>query len=293
MNNRQLVAALMLLALLLHMAPLCQAAYDLEVPADPWEEYRQQFKKYSQQLLKSYDRAFANDYEGAIREAGKAIDILPEEGLAYAERAKYHRILSNPQDAERDFRKSLTLFDQAIQRYRPGNRDKKLKKGSRRKTDPGESAKLVTTLLYQRGEAYFSQEQYRQSKDDFKTACKGGSSVACSRLQDVELIEKRGVNWVPLSTRQFYDKQRIERISKDTVRVWVRREDPQPSAADAGQEAMLQHLELNCNSRQFRMLERFWVSAAGASSPEAAENGFSGPTPGSAAGTLMVMFCSR
>lgn len=292
MNNKRLILALMILALLLRMAPLCQAAYDLEVPVDPWEEYRLQFKKYSQQLLKSYDRAFVNDYEGAIREAGKAIDILPEEGLAYAERAKYYRILNNPKDADRDFRKALTLFDQAIQRYRPGSGDKKLPKGARRKVDPAESARLVATLRYQRGEAYFSQEQYRQSRDDFGTACKGGSSVACTRLQDVEQVEKRGVNWVPLSARQFYDKQRIERISKNTVRVWVRREDLQPSAAGAGQEAMLQQLELRCNSRQFRMLERLLVSATGAKTPEATEAGFSRPAPGSAAGTLMVMFCS-
>lgn len=293
MNTKRTVLVFIILALLLYMAPFCQAAYDLEVPADPWEEYRLQFKKYSQLLLKSYDRAFVNDYEGAIREAGKAIDVLPDEGLAYAERAKYYRILSNPKEAERDFRKALTLFDQAIQRYRPGSRGKKLPKGTLRKVDPAESARLLATLRYQRGEAYFSQEQYRQSRDDFGTACKSGSSVACSRLQDVELIEKRGINWVPLSTRQFYDKQRIERTSRDTVRVWVRREELQPSSANAGQEAMLQHLELRCDSRQFRMLERLLVSNTGATTPEAAEDGLNRPTPGSAEGTLMVMFCSR
>lgn len=292
MNNKHAFLVLMILALLLGMALICQAAYDLEVPADPWDEYRLQFKKYSQQLQKSYDRAFVNDYEGAVREAGKAVDILPEEGLAYAERAKYYRILNKPNAADLDFRKALTLFDQAIQRYRPGSGDKRLQKGARRKVDPAESARLVTTIRYQRGEAYFSQGQYRQSRDDFGTACKGGSSVACNRLQDVDLVEKRGVNWVPLSARQFYDKQRIERLSKDTVRVWVRREDLQPSSAGAGQEAMLQHLELRCDSRQFRMLERLLVSANGVKAPEAAEIGLNRPTPGSAAGTLMVMFCS-
>lgn len=291
MNSKHLALALMALVLLLRMAPICQAAYDLEVPADPWDEYRLQFKKYSQQLQKSYDRAFVNDYEGAVREAGKAIDILPEEGLAYAERAKYYRILSKPKDADLDFRKALTLFDQAIQRYRPGSADKKLKKGVRRKIDPAESARLVAALSYQRGEAYFSQGQYRQSRDDFGAACKGGSSVACNRLLDVDKVEKRGVNWVPLSARQFYDKQSIER-SKDTVRVWVRREDLQSSSAGAGQEAMLQHLELQCDARQFRMLERQLVSANGGKTPEAAEIGLNRPAPGSAAGTLMVMFCS-
>lgn len=296
MTPKRTVPVLMILALLLCMAPLCRAAYDLEVPADPWDEYRLQFKKYSQLLLKSYDRAFVNDYEGAIGEAGKAIEILPDEGLAYAERAKYYRILSNPKESERDFRKALTLFDQAIQRYRPGNKGnkgKKLPKNALRKVDPAESAKLLATLRYQRGEAYFSQEQYRQSRDDFGAACKDGSSAACSRLQDVELIEKRGINWVPLSTRQFYDNQRIERTSSNTVRVWVRREELQPSAANAGQGAMLQHLELRCESRQFRMLERLLVSNTGAITPEAVEDGLNSPTPGSAEGTLMVMFCSQ
>lgn len=291
MNGKRLVL-LLILALLFRMAPLCQAAYDLEVPADPWEEYRLQFRKYSQLLLKSYDRAFANDYEGALREAGKAIDILPEEGLAYAERAKYYRILNNKKEADRDFRKALTMFDQAIQRYRPGSGDKKLKKGTRGKVGPVESARLVATLRYQRGEAYFSQEQYRQSKDDFEAACKVGSQVACARLKDVELIEKMGVNWVPLSMRQFYDKQRVERVSKDAVRVWVRWEDLRPSAAGAGQEAMMQHLELSCDSRRFRLLERLSVSDDGARKSEPVETGFEQPTAGSAAGTLLVMFCS-
>lgn len=292
MKSKCFLFALMVMALLFHSAPVCLAAYDLEVPVDPWEEYRLQFRNYSRQLLKSYDRAFMNDYEGAVREAGLAIEILPEEGLAYAERGKYYRILNSQKDAERDFRMALTLFDQAIRRYRPDSAGKKLQKGAARKVDPADSALLVATLRYQRGEAYFSQELYRQAWDDFGAACENGNQVACARLQDVEQIEKRGVNWVPLSMRQFYDKQRIERISGDAVRVWLRREDPLSSSAGAGQETLLQQLELRCDFGKFRLLEQLIVQGNAARDAVTVADGFDTPAPGSATGKLMIMFCS-
>src|SRR6185369_3476745 len=100
-----IVCSLLILSGLLGPAAHSWAAYDLEVPTDPREERRLQFTKYSRQLLKSYDLAFVDDYTGAIREVTAAIDILPDEGLAYAERAKYLRTLNNPKDAERDLRK--------------------------------------------------------------------------------------------------------------------------------------------------------------------------------------------
>jgi tetratricopeptide (TPR) repeat protein len=270
----------------------CLAAYDLEVPVDPWDEYQLQFRKYSQQLLKSYDRAIVNDYEGAIAEATKAIDILPEEGLAYAERAKYYRTLNKQKDADRDFRKALTLFDQAIQRYKPGNSDKKPKKPTFRNVNETEAAKLIASIQYQRGETSFSLERYQQAKDDFVTSCKGGNAAACSRLKDVELIGKRGINWVPLLASQFYDRQKVERVSKDVFRVWVLREDLLQSQPDVAQAAKQQHLELNCNTRLFRLMEGFTVSGSGEKTSDTVDTATVRPTPGSAAGKLMVMLCS-
>ncbi|HEY3309496.1 MAG TPA: hypothetical protein VGJ93_13665 [Desulfuromonadaceae bacterium] len=287
-NNFSLLV--LALALILTVTP-CLAAYDLEVPADPWDEYRLQFKKYSQQLQKSYDRAFMNDYEGAVLEASKAIEILPDEGLAYAERAKCFRTLNNNKDAELDLRKALTLFDLAIQRYRPGSEKKSGKAGKLRKVSSAESARLVTALRYQRGEAYFLLEQYRQAKEDFNAACKGGSTVACARQQEVEQAEKRGTNWVPLSARQFYDRQRIKRPAGNLVNVWVRQEDLPRIASPAEQDIILQHLELECDSRTFRQLEAGAEAAAGKSVAASAQEGFGKPVTGSAINKLLIILC--
>ena len=280
----------LLLASMLTATP-CLSAYDLEVPADPWEEYRLQFKKYSQQLQKSYDRAFMNDYEGAVLEATKAIEILPEEGLAYAERAKNYRTLNNNKDAELDLRKALTLFDLAIQRYRPDNTKKPAKGVKLRKVSATESARLVTALRYQRGEAYFLLEQYRQAREDFSAACKGGSTVACARQQEVQQVEIRGANWVPLSARQFYDRQRIKRPARNLVNVWVRQEEVQRVAAPAEQDLILQHLELECDSRTFRQLEAGAGVVTGKGFAALGQEGFSRPLPGSAINKLMIMLC--
>jgi tetratricopeptide (TPR) repeat protein len=288
---RPLAPIIFSLLLLSCLAATCGAAYDLEVPPDPREEYRLQLKKYSQQLLKSYDRAFVDDYAGAIREVTLAIEILPDEGLAYAERAIYLRTLNNQPDAERDFRKALSLFDLAIQRYRPAKSVKKSKKDARTKVDPGE-ARLVATTRYQRGEAYFGFEQYRQAKDDFAAACKGGSAIACSRLQEVKLIEKRGLNWVPMSSLQFYDRQRVERPAPGVLRVWLLREERQPVRVDGAQEgSSQQHLELKCEAHEFRILDEPELSGSGAKSPAESETRFGQPVPGSAAGKLLLMLC--
>ena len=134
------------------------AAYNLEVPIEPLDEYRLQFKNYSKHLLASYDRAFVDDYDGAIREVDKAIELLPDEGIGFAERGKYHRILHGATLADRDFKEAIALFGQAIERYRP-RMDKKTKKGAAQKKSTDDAGRLVATLHYQRGEAYFNFEQ--------------------------------------------------------------------------------------------------------------------------------------
>lgn len=270
------------------------AAYNLEVPVEPWDEYKLQFKKYSKHLLASYDRAFIDDYEGAIREVDKAIELLPEEGLGFAERGKYQRILNNATLAEKDFKAAINLFDQAIERYRPGV-DKKSKNGALRKTNPADAKRLVATLRYQRGEAYFNFEQYRQASDDFAAACQGGDSAACSRIWDVKAIEKRGVQWVPLSARQYYDRRRVERPSPTVVRVWVRREEPQPVQAESSPESYVQqHIELNCSTREFRLLEAMAISNGSQPMTEkVAGLGFTKPIAGSALSKLMIILCLR
>jgi tetratricopeptide (TPR) repeat protein len=246
------------------------AAYNLEVPAEPWDEYRLQFKTYSKHLLASYDRAFIDDYEGAIREVDKAIELLPDEGIGFAERGKYYRMLQNVPLAERDFKVAISLFDQAIERYRPGI-IKKAKKGMSRKANPADVGRLIATVRYQRGEAFFNFEQYRQASDDFAAACQGGSSAACSRMWDIKAIEKRGANWVPL----------------------VRREEPQPVQADDSDSYIQQRLELNCSTREFRLVEALVISGSGQSTAEKVSGPrFAKPTPGSAPGKLLMILCS-
>jgi len=154
---------------------------------------------------------------------------------------------------------------------------------------------LIATLHYQRGEAYFSFEHYRQAGDDFKIACRGGNSAACSRMGDVTAIEKRGSNWVPISALQYYDRQRVEYVDADLVRVWVRREDSLPAQFEAGPGNYIQQqLELKCSTREFRLLE----------DPAAAKSGlpvkrksavplFSKPAPGSAPAKLLTLLCPR
>ena len=292
---RLIVFALLLPALLAPAAGI--AAYDLEVPPTLRDEYLLQLKKYSQQLRKSYDRAFVDDYEGAIREVTKAIEILPDEGLGYAERAKYERMLNRAEEAELDFRKALSLFELAIRRYRPGKttskHSRKPKKGEPRPVDPAGAALLTATLRYQRGEAYFGFDQYRQAGDDFALACKGGSAIACSRLQEVKQMEMRGLNWAPLTSRLFYDRQRIDRPSSDVVRVWVRREDGQPARPRVAQEAFVQQLEFRCASREFRVIEVLDPSAPDGKSSREPDPDFSQPAPGGMAGKLMIMLCPR
>ncbi len=270
------------------------AAYNLEVPIEPLDEYRLQFKKYSKHLLASYDRAFVDDYEGAIREVDKAIELLPDEGIGFAERGKYHRILHDTTLADRDFKEAITLFDQAIERYRP-NADRKTKKGAAQKVGSADAGRLVATLRYQRGEAYFNFEQYRQASDDFAAACQGGNASACARIWDIKAIEKRGIQWVPLSSRQYYDRRSVVQPSPAVVRVWVRREESPSARADSGPENYVtQHLELNCSTRGFRLLEAAAVSNG---SPPVAEkvagSGFAKPTAGSAPNKLMIILCPR
>ncbi len=292
MKNKLTALSLLTLVCFFKLSSSCHAAYDLEVPADPWEEYRLQFVKYSRQMTKSYDRSFVFDYASALAEAAKAIDIMPDEGLAYAERARIYRIMNNQREADRDFRKALTLFDQAIMRYRPGKSEKKSDKATYRQVTDADSAKLITTLQYQRGEAYFSMEQYRKAREDFDSSCKGGNSVACTRLQDVDMIEKLGSGWVPLFERQFYDRQRVERISRDLVRVWVWLGEANASHIDSGRVGKTQRLELKCSTRDVRVVEGSIVSANGEKTPDKSDTEFSRPLPGSIGGKLMAMFCS-
>ena len=294
MNGMRLQAVFFMTLLSLFGCSRAFAAYNLEVPIEPLDEYRLQFKNYSKHLLASYDRAFVDDYEGAIREVDKAIELLPDEGIGFAERGKFYRILNDATMADRDFKEAITLFDQAIERYRP-HTDKKAKKTASRKPGTADAGRLVATLHYQRGEAYFNFEQYRQASDDFAAACQGGDASACSRVWDVKAVEKRGVQWVPLSARQYYDKRSVEHTSPSGVRVWVRREESQPVQADSGPESYIQqHLELNCSVRGFRLIGALVVSNG--SQPVAekvAGTGFSRPVTGSAPSKLMIMLCPR
>lgn len=294
MNRVRFLLFWLLLAVSGLYCPPALAAYDLEVPADPWDEYRLQFKTYSRHLLASYDLAFVDDYDGAIREVDRAIELLPEEGIGYAERGKYYRMINDPARAEADFKKALLLFERALVRYRPVAGNKKRKKAVR-KVDPAEAARLIATLHYQRGEAYFSFEHYRQASDDFKIACRGGSSAACSRMGDVTAIEKRGSNWVPISALQFYDRQRLEYSPGDLVRVWVRREDSLSEQGEAGPELHIQQqLELKCSTREFRLLEDPAAPKSGLPvKRKSAVPLFSKPAPGSAPGKLLTLLCAR
>jgi tetratricopeptide (TPR) repeat protein len=270
------------------------SAYNLEVPVEPWDEYRLQFKNYSKHLLASYDRAFVDDYEGAIREVNKAIELLPEEGIGFAERSKYHRLLQNNTSADRDLKVAISLFDQAIELYRPGA-DKKSKKKATRKINPDDARRLVATLRYQRGEAYFNFEQYRQASDDFAAACQGGNSSACSRIWDVKAIEKRGVHWVPISVRQFYDRRSVQHPDPNVVRVWIRREEPQPVQLETASESYIQqHLELNCATKEFRLIEAQVISSISKSMAEKISgSSFTKPVTGTVPGKLMIALCPR
>lgn len=270
------------------------AAYNLEVPVESWDEFRLQFKKYSKYLLASYDRAFADDYEGAIREVDKAIELLPDEGIGFAERSKYNRIINNAVPAENDFKTAIKLFDKAIEQYGP-KANSKAKKKIARKTNQADAGRLVATLRYQRGEAYFNFEQYRQASADFAAACQGGNSAACSRIWDAKAVEKRGVHWVPLSSRQYYDRQRVERISPAVVRVWLRREEFQPLQTESGPDSYIQqHLELNCSSREFRIIETITIASGNQQvSEEVTGSAFMKPVAGSASSRLMISLCPR
>ncbi|MDD2365963.1 MAG: hypothetical protein PHN84_07340 [Desulfuromonadaceae bacterium] len=286
----QTIALILLFNLL--SAPLSFAAYNLEVPVEPWDEYRQQFKIYSKHLLLSYDRAFVDDYEGAIREVEKAIDLLPDEGLGFAERSKYYRILQNSAQADSDLNEAVKLFNQAIDKYATGNKNKL--KGSRL-VSTHDSERLIATIKYQRGEAYFNSEQYGKANVDFAAGCQGGNPAACSRIWDVKAIEKRGVNWVPLTSRQYYNRRSIEFPSLSTVRVWVRREEFQAVQSDSSLESYVQqHLELNCSTKEFRLIEA-QVSSKGDKSTSEKISGstFTKPTPGSGPAKLMITLCPQ
>lgn len=270
------------------------AAYNLEVPVESWDEFRLQFKNYSKYLLASYDRAFADDYEGAIMEVDKAIKLLPEEGIGFAERSKYNRIINNAIPAENDFKTAIKLFDKAIEQYGPKSNNKAKKKTSR-KNNQADAVRLVATLRYQRGEAYFNVEQYRQASADFAAACQGGNSAACSRIWDAKAIEKRGVQWVPLSSRQYYDRLRVERISPAVVRVWIRREEFQPLQTESGSDSYIeQHLELSCPNRQFRLIEAITITNGSQQvAEEVTGSDFMKPVAGSASSRLMISLCPR
>lgn len=270
------------------------AAAPLEVAPDSWDEFRQQYAVYSRYLLASYDRAFVDDFEGAVREVDKAIALLPDEGIGFAERGKYFRMLNRSDRAIADYKKSLALFDRAIERYQPG-RAGHIRKTPSRRIDPEKALQLIATLRLQRGEAHFSFEQYRQAGEDFAAACQGGSPAACSRLWDVKAAEKRGLQWVPISSRQFYDRQRVEHPAHGIVRVWVRREDAQPVRSEVGPANYVQqHLELNCSTREFRLIEATQVASAPGTVAEVATAVPSqAAVRGTAPGKLLMMLCPR
>lgn len=287
-------ATFLLLFTLLFKIALANAAYNLEVPVDPWEEYRQQFKSYSQHLLKSYDRAFVNDYEGALREASKAIEILPDEGLGYAERAYYQRMMNMHVAADKDFRTSLALFEKALERYKPTKKTKTVKH-KLRTLNPISAARLSATTHYQRGEVYFRFEQYQAALTDFSIACQGGESIACSKMWETKTIEKRGINWVPVANRQFYDKMRVDTTTiPGVVRVWIRREDTAVSQAEnALESALQQHLELRCNSKDFKILDYFSTQTQDSSLKDTLEDTYQKPIPGTAVSKLLYLYCKN
>lgn len=270
------------------------SAYDLEVPAVRSEENRVQFIKYTEHLVASYDRAFVDDYDGAIREVGYAIKMIPEEGIGFAERSKYYRMMNNTTLAERDFKKAITLFDQAIARYSPGAAQKTKGKPART-TNSVDAARLVATFRYQRGEAYFNFEKYRQAGDDFAAACQGGADAACSRIWEVKAIEKRGVQWVPLTAWQYYDRRRVERPSPTIVRAWVRREEPHPGQDENAQENYTkQQLEINCSTREYRIADALVIKNGGQPiADKVTGSGFARPVIGSAQSKLIIFLCSR
>lgn len=284
------IFVLLVVCLCLERPVTSSAAYNLEVPVDPWDEYRQQFRNYSKLLLKSYDRAFVNDYDSAVREATKAIELLPDEGLAYAERAYYQRMMNNHVAADTDFRMALNMFARTLERYRPVKQGKKSDKKNR-PLDPAATAQLIATTHYQRGEVYFRFEQYQSALTDFSLACQGGEALACSKMWETKQIEKRGTHWVPVANRQFYDKLRIDITTvPGSVRVWLRREDaPVLQAEEVLQgSALQQHLELRCASNEYRIVEGFSrITGDQVTFDEL----YRKPVPGSAVSKLMYMYC--
>lgn len=281
----QLLSVILLVSI---SAPLW--GYDLEVPSDPWEDFRQQYKLYTRKLQKSFDRSFSHDYIGAVAEATAAIEILPDEGLAYAERAKLQLTLNNQKEADSDFRKALQLFERAMERYRKGPSGKQAAK-SKTKISAGEVARLIATTRYQRGEAYLAFEQYRNAREDFEAACKGGAASACPRIADVDQIQKRGANWVPLSPRQSYDRLRVSRPAAGLVRTWIRREEMRSDIDDGGPVAQEHLVELRCETKDFKIVEGFVQYASGAKTPVAPDDSYSKPMPGNGVGKLLVMLC--
>jgi len=292
MNRSLHLAVPLLSAVLLVSMSLPLWGYDLEVPSDPWEDFRQQYKLYTRKLQKSFDRSFSHDYTGAVAEATAAIEILPDEGLAYAERAKLHLTLNNQKEADSDFRKALQLFERAMERYRKGPSSKQAAK-SKTKASAGDVARLIATTRYQRGEAFLAFEQYRNAREDFEVACKGGIASACPRVVDVDQIQKRGANWVPLSPRQSYDRQRVIRPAAGLVRAWIRREELRSDIDDGGPVAQEHLVELRCETRDFKIVDGFAQSASGEKTPVAPDTGYSKPMPGNGVGKLLVMLCRR
>jgi len=269
---------------------ISNGAYNLEVPIDPWDEYRQQFKNYSKLLLKSYDKAFVNDYESAASEATKAIELLPDEGLAYAERAYYKRMMNNHVAADTDFRLAMSKFAHTLDMSRLTKKNKKNDRKTRA-VNPASAAKLATTTHYQRGEAYFRFEQYQAALADFSLACQGGEALACAKMWETKQIEKRGVQWAPVANRQFYDKQRVDTVTvPGSVRIWLRREDTPLGQGDEleGGSALQQHLELRCSTNEYRLLEGFSRITG---DHVLFDELYRKPVPGSAVSKLIYLYC--
>lgn len=294
MNYLSRLTASVIALLLLFSTSQVFAVYNLEVPAEPWDEYRLQFKNYTKHLQASYDLAFLDDYEGAVREVNKAIELLPDEGSGFAERSKYHRILQNKKLANQDLQQAITLFGLAIERYRP-HKDKKSKKNRTRKMDLAKADQLVATLQFQRAEAYFSDEQYKKATDDFISACQGGNALACTRILDVKAIIKLGSEWVPISSRQYYNRRAIEEPTEGIIRVRVLRDDEQRTEDGNSSESYVEQLfEINCVTREFHLVEA-QVTSNGKKS--AVENfvtpSFMKPIIGTTPGKLITAICPR
>lgn len=277
---------LIFISIISPFSALC--AYNLEVPVDPWEEYRLQFRTYSQLLLKSYDRAFINDYAGALGEATKAIELLPDEGLGYAERAYYQRMMNNHVAADADFRIALKMFANSMERYKPVRNTKK--KDKKRPTDSAAAARLIATTHYQRGEMYFRFERYKEALADFSLSCQGGETLACAKMWETKTMEKRGINWVPVANHQYYDKSRVDTTSvPGSVKFWLRREDaPASQAEEILHDAQQQHLQIRCASKDFRLLEGF--SRITGDKIDFGEI-YQKPVPGSAVSKIMYLYC--